>query len=66
MKKPEIKYIYKCRSVGGENRNAYAYCYNNPVNLTDPTGMSAVDDWVTTINDDGTKTHIPLNKTSQY
>lgn len=38
------------------NYNPYVYCMQNPVNLVDPTGMSA-DGWITTENADGTKTH---------
>ncbi|MBD3842885.1 MAG: RHS repeat-associated core domain-containing protein [Campylobacterales bacterium] len=44
-----------------KTRDAYGYCYQNPINLVDPTGMEG-NGWITTIDENGKKTHTYNNE----
>jgi len=40
---PKMSNFISVDPLAEKTMSAYGYCYNNPVKLTDPTGMSAVD-----------------------
>ena len=40
---PKLSIFISVDPLAEKTMDAYGYCYNNPINLVDPTGMEAVD-----------------------
>ena len=52
---PKLSIFISVDPLVDRTRDAYGYCYQNPINLVDPTGMEP--DWIRKINKDGTITY---------